>query len=165
MAMSPEEKRQRERERKARQRAEKREAAALEALPQIGPRSRAQRGTKGGTFGGTESGTAGHEDLDRLSNSAAAAEVIADLDVPKWARWRVALILQLASDLDAPMAIPQRAGLAARYEANLEALIAACKPRERDELDELRRSFYRGGVDGIDDDPEAPQRRTVRNKA
>ena len=161
MAMSPEEKRQRERERKARQRAEKREAAALEALPQIGPRSRAQRGTSGGT----ESGTAGHEDLDRLSNSAAAAEVIADLDVPKSARWRVALILQLASDLDAPMAIPQRAGLAARYEANLEALIAACKPRERDELDELRRSFYRGGVDGIDDDPEASQRRAVRKKA
>lgn len=157
MAMSPEEKRKRERERKARQRAAKRDAAVLEALPQIGPRSRSQRGTEGGT--------SERDELDELSNLAAAKDVVRGLTVPASAKWRVALILQLAADLDAPLAIPQRAGLAARYAENLDALIAACKPRERDELDELRRKFYSGGVGAIDNDPEAPQRRTVRKKA
>ena len=161
MAMSPEEKRERDRARKARQRAAKRDAAVLEALPQIGPGSRAKRGTSGGTQGGTPD----RDDLDDLSNLGAAKDVIRGLDVPASARWRLALILQLAQDLDAPLAIPQRAGLAARYEANLEALIADCKPRERDELDELRRSFYQGRTSGLDDDPEAPQRRAVRKKA
>lgn len=157
MAMTPEEKRKRERERKARQRAAKREAAVLEALPQIGPRTRAQHGTDGGT--------PARDELDDLSNLSAAKEVIRGLTVPTASRWRIALILSLAADLDAPLAIPQRAGLAARYAENLDALVAACKPRERDELDELRRKFYSGGVGAIDDDPEAPQRRTVRKKA
>ena len=52
--------------------------------------------------------------------------------------------------------------LAGRYTENIDALIAPAKPRERDEL---RRAFYGGGTDDIDDDPEAPKQRTVRKKA
>lgn len=157
MPLSDEERRKRERERKARQRAQKREAPKLEALPQIGPGS--------GTQGGTSDGTGDRPEHPDLSNAAAAREVIAALDVPASARWRVALVLRLAVDLDEPGAIPQRAGLAARYSEQLEALVAAAKPRERDALDDLRFKFYTGSVDDIDDDPEATQPRQTRRKA
>lgn len=161
MPLSDEERRKRERERKARQRAQKREAPKLEALPQIGPGS----GTQGGTQGGTSGGAGDRPEHPDLSNAAAAREVIAALDVPASARWRVALVLRLAVDLDEPGAIPQRAGLAARYSEQLEALVAAAKPRERDALDDLRFKFYTGSVDDIDDDPEATQPRQARRKA
>ena len=151
MPMSEDEKRAKNRERQARFRAAKREAASLSALPQIGLGSR-QRG-----------GTSADDSADDLSNVAAAREMIGDLTIPASAKWRVALVLRLAADLDSPLAIPQRAGLAARYAENLEALVAAAKPRERDELDELRRAFYRGGVGAIDDDPEG--KRTTRKNA
>lgn len=157
MAMTPEERRKRDRERKARQRAAAQAKPKLEALPKIGPGSAADGGTHGGTTGGTSE--------FEVSNLDAAREVLAELTVPASLRWRAALILQLARDLDSPLAIPQRSGLAARYTENIDALIAAAKPRERDELDELRRAFYGGGTDGIDDDPEAPKQRTVRKKA
>lgn len=160
MAMTPEEKRQRERERKRRQRAAARERPKLAALPQIGPGAEGDGGTQGGTRGGTGAPT---DDFD-ISNADAARAVLRGLTIPESAKWRAALVLQLARDLDAPMAIPQRAGLAARYTENLDALIAAARPRERDELDELRRAFYSGGTSGIDDDPEAPKRAT-RKKA
>lgn len=160
MAMTPEEKRQRERERKRRQRAAAREKPKLSALPQIGPAGKTDSGTQGGTRGGTD---APADDFD-ISNTDAARAVLRGLTIPESAKWRAALVLQLARDLDAPMAIPQRAGLAARYTENLDALIAAARPRERDELDELRRAFYSGGTSGIDDDPEAPKR-TARKKA
>ncbi len=153
MPMTPEEKRRRERERKARYRAQQRAKPRLEALPQIGRASGVPSGTEGGT------------QPDEITNLSAAREVIESIEVPKVQRFRVALILQLARDLDTPQAIPQRASLAARYTENIDALIAAAKPRERDELDELRRAFYSGGVSGIDDDPEASQRRAVRKKA
>lgn len=157
MPMTPEEKRKRDRERKARQRAANREKPKLEALPQIGPGPDAGRGTERGTQGGTSA--------DAIpSNFDAAREVVAELEVPARERWRVALVLRLAADLDAPLAIPQRSGLAAKYEASLEALIAAAKPRERDELDELRRRFYTGRTDAVDDDPEA-RKRPARKKA
>jgi hypothetical protein len=158
MAMTPEDRRRRDRERKRRQRAENQAKPKLEALPQIGPASRGD----GGTQGGTSSDVA-----DVPTNLSAALDLIAELDVKTAAgRYRVALILQLARDLDEPSAIPQRASLSARYTENVDALLAIAKPRERDDLDELRRAFYTGSVDGIDDDPEAPtQRRTVRKKA
>lgn len=159
--MTPEEKRKRDRERKRRQRQAASEKPRLEALPKIGPSFDAD----GGTQGGTEGGTSADAFADMLSNLAAARMVIADLEVPPSARWRIALVLRLAADLDQPGAIPQRAGLAARYTENLEALVSAAKPRERDELDDLRRRFYTGSVDGIDDDPEAPVKRAVRKKA
>lgn len=153
MPMTPEERRKRDRERKARQRAANREKPKLEALPQIGPEPGAGRGTERGTS------------ADAIpSNLEAAREVVAELEVPARDRWRVALVLRLAADLDAPLAIPQRSGLAAKYEASLEALIAAAKPRERDELDELRRRFYTGRTDDVDNDPEA-RKRPARKKA
>lgn len=157
MAMTPEERRKRDRERKRRQRAANPGKPKLEALPQIGPAGRAD--------GGTDSGTSA--DASALpTNLSAARDLIAELNVTTAAaRYRVALILQLARDLDEPTAIPQRASLSARYTENVDALLAIAKPKERDELDELRRSFYTGSVDGIDDDPEAPQRRPVRKKA
>jgi len=157
MPMSEDEKRAKNRERQARFRAAKREAATLEALPQIGPGTRSKRGAS------DEAQDRGG--IDDLSNLSAARDAIDSLTVPPSAKWRVALVLRLARDLDSPSAIPQRAGLAARYAENLEALVAAAKPRERDELDDLRRKFYRGGVGAIDDDPEAPRRRPARKKA
>ncbi|WP_156759998.1 hypothetical protein [Microbacterium karelineae] len=158
MAMTPEEKRKRDRERKARYRAVKREKAQLEALPQIGPDTTSKRGTDRGTSAGT------NDDNVALTNEQAARAVIADLEIPATAAWRAALVMQLARDLDVPGAIPQRAGLAQRYAENLEALIAAAKPREKDELDDMRRAFYTGRTSGIDDDPEARGRKT-RKKA
>lgn len=149
MAMTPEEKRAKNRERQARYRARQREQLKLEALPRIGPGARDGRVT----------GDAPERTVATSSNEVAALAVIESLEVPATAVWRTALVLQLARDLDVPGAIPQRAGLAQRYAENLEALIAAAKPVERDALDEMRRSFYRGEVAGIDDDPEAKGRR------
>jgi hypothetical protein len=153
MVMSPEERRKRERERKARYRAEQREKSQLEALPRIGPGGRDGGGTAGGT-----SGSAG------MSNEAAASEFLKGLTVPASAKPRAALLLTLARDLDSG-AVAQRSAIAQRYDETMEKLLAAAKPVERDELDELRRDFYRGGVGGIDDDPEASQRRPARKKA
>lgn len=150
MAMTPEEKRAKNRERQARYRARQREQLKLEALPRIGPGARDGRVT---------GDAPGMRTVATSSNEAAASAVIESLEVPATAVWRTALVLQLARDLDVPGAIPQRAGLAQRYAENLEALIAAAKPVERDALDEMRRSFYRGEVAGIDDDPEAKGRR------
>lgn len=155
VAMTPEERRQRDRERQARHRAAKLAKPKLEALPQIGPGGHAARVTLGVTSGVT--------DADALSNEAAAVEFLAGLKVPVSAKPRAALLLTLARDLDSN-AIAQRSALAQRYDETMEKLVAAAKPVERDELDEMRRSFYSGGIDGIDDDPEAPQR-TVRKKA
>lgn len=155
MAMTPEERRARERERKARQRASAKERAELEALPRIGPAGRDTSGTSGGTDGGTASA--------RVSNEAAAIAFIESLTVPPSAAPRVALLLTLARDLDST-AIAQRSAIAQRYDETMDKLITAAKPKERDELDELRRAFYSGGVGAIDDDPEAPQR-PVRKKA
>lgn len=160
MAMTPEEKRKRERERKAKQRQAAREKAQLEALPRIGPAGRNPGGTSGGTEDGTPSGTP----APRLSNEAAALAFVAALAVPPSAQPRVALLVTLARDLDSD-AIAQRSAIAQRYEETMDRLIAAAKPIERDELDELRRSFYTGSVDDIDDDPEASQRRPARKKA
>jgi hypothetical protein len=161
MPLSDEERRKRERERKARQRAQKRAAPKLEALPQIGPGS----GTSGGTQGGTPEGTGAESEHPDLTIVSAAREVIASLEVPASARWRIPLVLRLALDLDSPGAVPQRASLADRYAVQLEALVAAAKPRERDALDDLRFKFYTGSVDDIDDDPEATQPRQTRRKA
>ncbi|QLD10903.1 hypothetical protein [Microbacterium oleivorans] len=160
MAMTPEDKRKRDRERKARQRQAAKEKSQLEAIPRIGPAGRDAGGTSGGTPGGTDSGTAS----PRLSNEAAALAFVESLAVPPSSQPRVALLLTLARDLDST-AIAQRSAIAQRYEETIDKLIAAAKPIERDELDELRRSFYTGDVDDIDDDPEAPQRRAVRKKA
>ncbi|WP_424448855.1 hypothetical protein [Microbacterium arborescens] len=157
MAMTPEERRQKERERKARQRAEKRKAAELEALPRIGPGGRDTPGTENGTDGGTD-------EHPLISNELAARAFVEALQVPPSAMPRVALLYTLARDLDSG-AVAQRSAIAQRYDETMEKLIAAAKPRERDELDEMRLKFYTGGVDGIDDDPEAPQRRSVRKKA
>ena len=140
MVMSVDEKRRKERERKARQRAANREKEPVEALPRIGPSGRSEGGTSGGT-------------VSVPSNEAAALAFVESLSVPDSAKPRVALFLTLARDLDSD-AIAQRSALAQRYEEAMDRLVAACKPRERDELDELRRSFYSGGVDGLDDDPE-----------
>lgn len=156
MAMTPDEKRRRERERKAKQRQAAKEKAQLEALPRIGPAGRDANGTSGGTDAGTPP--------PRLSNEAAALAFVAALAVPPSAQPHVALLVTLARDLDSD-AIAQRSAIAQRYEETMDRLIAAAKPIERDELDELRRSFYTGSVDDIDDDPEAPQRRPVRKKA
>jgi len=161
MPMSDEERRRKERERKARQRAANRAKPKLEALPAIGPTADSDGGTQGGTPGGTGDGTP--DDLT-ASNYAAAKALVGSLDVPSTAQWRVPLVLRLARDLDAPSAIPQRSGLAAKYEASLEALIAAAKPREADPLDEMRRRFYSGRTDAVDDDPEA-RKRSARRKA
>jgi len=144
MVMSVEEKRRKERERKARQRAALREKERLEALPRIGPSGRSDSGTDDGTAPA----------VSVPSNEAAALALIESLTIPDSAKPRVALLVTLARDLDAD-AIAQRSAIAQRYEEAIERLVAACKPRERDELDELRRSFYSGSVDGIDDDPEA----------
>jgi hypothetical protein len=151
MAMTPEEKRKWERERKARQRAAQRERAQLEALPRIGAGGRDGGGTAGAAPG-------------VVSNESAALAFVESLAVPASAKPRVALLLTLARDLDSG-AVAQRSAIAQRYEETMERLIAAARPVERDELDELRRSFYSGRVDGIDDDPEAATRRTVRKKA
>lgn len=153
MALTPEERRARERERKARYRAEKREREQLSALPRIGPGGRDSGGTGGGTDRPPE-----------MSNEAAAKEFLEGLKVPASSKPRAALLMTLARDLDSG-AIAQRSALAQRYDETMDRLIAAAKPRERDELDEMRRAFYRGGVDAIDDDPEAPKRRPVRKKA
>lgn len=146
MPLSVEEKRKRERERKARQRAAQRGKRALEALPQIGPGARGE--------GGTSDGTA----VRPVSNALAAQEFLDSLTVPPTSKPRAALLLTLARDLDSD-AIAQRSAIAQRYQETMDLLIAAAKPRERDELDELRRSFYTGSVDDIDDDPEASHRK------
>ncbi len=152
MAMTPEEKRERDRLRKRRQRAALKEDRQLEALPRIG--------RAGTSSSGTESGTSAD---GVVSNFDAAKALVGELDVKTAAgKYRVALILQLARDLDEPSAIPQRASLSARYTENVDALLAIAKPKEVDELDSLRRKFYTGGVDDIDDDPEAPKRSTRR---
>lgn len=153
MAMTPEERRAKERERKARQRAEKRKAAELEALPRIGPGGRDTAGTENGT-----------DEHPLISNELAARAFVEALQVPPSAMPRVALLYTLARDLDSG-AVAQRSAIAQRYDETMEKLIAAAKPRERDELDEMRLKFYTGGVDDIDDDPEAAQRRPVRKKA
>ncbi|WP_269320227.1 MULTISPECIES: hypothetical protein [unclassified Microbacterium] len=44
-------------------------------------------------------------------------------------------------------------------------MLAATKPKERDELDEMRRKFYQGETGCIDDDPEARGRPSRRKKA
>ena len=152
MALSVEEKRARERERKARYRARQRDAAQLESLPRIGPGGRDGGGTGGGTEG------------QRLSNVAAARVFLDGLTIPASSQPRAALLLTLAADLDSG-AVAQRSSIAQRYDETIEKLVAAAKPVERDELDELRREFYTGGVGGIDDDPEASQRRGGRKKA
>ncbi|KQT75392.1 hypothetical protein ASG45_02515 [Microbacterium sp. Leaf436] len=94
----------------------------------------------------------------------AALAFVESLAVPPSAQPHIALLVTLARDLDSD-AIAQRSAIAQRYEETMDRLVAASKPIERDELDELRRSFYTGGVDDIDDDPEAPQRRPARKKA
>lgn len=156
MPMSPEERRRRERERKARYRAEQREKSTLQALPRIGAGGR----DGGGTGDGDGSGTPRPE----WSNEKAALDLIEMLKVPDSQKPRVALLLTFARDLDSPGAIAQRSSIAARYDETLDKLIAAAKPRERNELDEMRRKFYSGGVDAIADDPEAKPRAT-RKKA
>ncbi|TDL43842.1 hypothetical protein [Microbacterium oleivorans] len=160
MAMSDEERRAKERERKARQRAEKKRQAELSALPRIGPTGRDKPGTQDGTPDGTDGGTS----APLLSNEAAAVAFVQALDVPASAQPRVALLYTLARDLDSG-AVAQRSAIAQRYDEVMDKLIAAAKPREHDELDDMRRRFYTGSVDDIDDDPEAPQRRPVRKKA
>jgi hypothetical protein len=157
MAMSDEERRRRARERKAAYRQAQREKAQLEALPRIGPTGRDGGGTGGGTSGGTSEPPA-------MSNEAAAVAFLDGLTVPASSAPRAALLITLARDLDSG-AVAQRSAIAQRYDETIEKLIAAAKPVERDELDEMRREFYRGGVGGIDDDPEASQRRPVRKKA
>lgn len=168
MPMTPEEKRKRERERKRRQRMNAKGSATLEALPQIGPASSRRRGTEGGTQGGTSGGTgdaSAPPPPTGPTNLSAAEELVAELNIATAAaRYRVALILQLARDLDEPSAIPQRSSLAAKYTENVDALLAIAKPKERDELDEMRRMFYQGETGGIDDDPEA-RGRPARKKA
>ncbi|AQY02048.1 hypothetical protein [Microbacterium foliorum] len=168
MPMTPEEKRKRERERKRRQRMNAKGSATLEALPQIGPASGRRRGTEGGTQGGTSGGTgdaSAPPPPTGPTNLSAAEELVAELNIATAAaRYRVALILQLARDLDEPSAIPQRSSLAAKYTENVDALLAIAKPKERDELDEMRRMFYQGETGGIDDDPEA-RGRPARKKA
>lgn len=164
MPMTPEEKRKRDRERKRRQRSNAKGSATLEALPQIGPDSSRRRGTQGGTPGGTGDASAPPPPAGP-TNLSAAEELVAELNISTAAaRYRVALILQLARDLDEPSAIPQRSSLAAKYTENVDALLAIAKPKERDELDEMRRMFYQGETGGIDDDPEA-RGRTSRKKA
>jgi len=168
MPMTPEEKRKRERERKRRQRMNAKGSTTLEALPQIGPASSRRRGTEGGTQGGTSGGTgdaSAPPPPTGPTNLSAAEELVAELNIATAAaRYRVALILQLARDLDEPSAIPQRSSLAAKYTENVDALLAIAKPKERDELDEMRRMFYQGETGGIDDDPEA-RGRPARKKA
>lgn len=164
MPMTPEEKRKRDRERKRRQRMNAKGAATLEALPQIGPASTRRRGTDGGTQGGTADASAPRPP-DGPTNLSAAQDLVGELEITSAAaRYRVALILQLARDLDEPSAIPQRSSLAAKYTENVDALLAIAKPKERDELDEMRRLFYQGETGGIDDDPEA-RSRPARKKA
>lgn len=149
MAMTPDEKRRMERERKARYRARQRDAARAELLPRIGPGGRDAGGTVDGVRG---------------SNVAAARAFLEGLTVPASSEPRAALLLTLAADLDSD-AVPQRSAIAQRYDETLEKLVAAAKPVERDELDELRRQFYTGGVGGVDGDPESGRRRAVRGKA
>lgn len=149
MPMSDEERRAKNRERQARFRAAQREKSKLEALPRIGP-------------GGRDGGGAPHE--PSMANEIAAKEFLDMLAVPASEKPRAALLLTLARDLDSG-AVAQRSAIAQRYDEVMEKLVAAARPRERDELDELRRSFYTGSVDGIDDDPEATGRRAVRKKA
>lgn len=150
MAMSPEERRRKNRERQARFRAAQREKDASGDLPRIGP---------GGRDAGVTDGA-----LQVPSNLAAAHEFIGMLEVPPSAMPHAALLLTLARDLDSD-AVAQRSSLTQRYQETMSVLIAAAKPRERDELDELRRDFYLGGVGGIDDDPEASERRANRKQA
>lgn len=139
MPLTPDERRRRERERKARYRKAQAAKTDIEALPRIGPGGRDDDGTDG---------------PPPLSNYAAAKDFLDALTVPAHAKPRAALLLTLARDLDSD-AIAQRSALAQRYDEVMEKLVAAAKPKERDELDELRRSFYSGGVSDIIDDPEA----------
>lgn len=157
MALTPEEKRQRDRERQARYRAEKRAKPKLEALPQIGPAS--------GDADVTPSVTDGATGVTPGSNFVALSELLAELTIPTTQKPRVALLLTLAQDLDAPGALPQRASISTKYDEQIDKLLAATKPKERDELDEMRRKFYQGETGGIDDDPEARGRPARRKKA
>jgi hypothetical protein len=157
VALTPEEKRQRDRERQARYRAERRAKPKLAALPQIGPASGADDVTPGVTAGvtGVTPGT----------NVAALTEMLAELTITTAQKPRVALLLTLAHDLDAPGALPQRASISTKYDEQIDKLLAATKPKERDELDEMRMRFYQGETGGIDDDPEARGRPSRRKKA
>lgn len=154
MAMTPEEKRAKNRERQARFRAAQREKVKPATLPRIGPTGRDDDAT-----------------TDRLrskwyskSIEAATADLLELLTIPPAVENLAFRLMKYARDLDSD-AISQRATIDRRYEELVEKLVAACKPRERDELDELRRSFYQGRTSGVDDDPEAPQRRTVNKKS
>lgn len=157
MAMTPEERRRKNRERQARFRAAQKEKQKLEALPRIGPTGRDESVT--------DEKPKSTSKWARISNEEAALEFLESLTVPPTARPLAVKLLTISRDLDSAFATPQRSALSQRHDEVLEALIAAAKPKERDELDELRRAFYEGGVDGIDDDPEASQRRPVRKKA
>lgn len=144
MAMTPEERRRRERERKRAQRAKAREKPHLEALPQIGAKSSPKGGTGRGTDGGTDDGTRDTAPGTSVYLSTKAA--VDAMDVPASAMPFVAVLLQLAVDLDSPGALPQRASLTQRYSELLDRIVAAAKPKEHDELDEMRRRFYTGGA-------------------
>lgn len=156
MALTPEEKRRRDRERQARYRAAKRDRGKLVALPSIGP--------AGGASGVTPHATGGDDPAPSTRNADALRELLAELTVPTSQKPRVALLETLAIDLDERGALPQRASISARYEEQIEKLLAATKPRERDELDELRQRFYQGEIGGIDDDPEE-RKRPAKRKA
>ncbi len=160
MAISDEERRKRDRERKARQRAAKRGAAPSPAIPRIGLAKAAEGGTESGTQGGTA-------DVPPLASSSTydeALEALDLLDIPPLTKPLVPPLLRLAQDLDHPLNVPQRASLMTRYLELFDRIVAASKPVERDELDEMRRAFYRGEVpDGsigsADEVEEPPQRK------
>ena len=154
MAMTPEERRAKNRERQARFRAAQREKEKLEALPRIGP-----SGRDGGV---TDSASV--SPWAKISNEQAALDFLDELTVPATVRPLAVKLVKVARDLDSD-AIAQRSALSQRHDELIDAIVAACKPRERDELDDMRRKFYSGSVDAIDDDPEASGRRAVRKKA
>lgn len=157
MALTPEEKRKRDRERQARYRAAKQEKPTLTALPQIGPSAGADGVTPGVTGDGPP--------VTSTVNVDALNELLAELTIPTTQKPRVALLKTLARDLDTASALPQRASISAKYDEQVDKLIAATKPKERNELDEMRRKFYLGETGGIDDDPEARSRPARRKKA
>ncbi|WP_025158900.1 hypothetical protein [Leifsonia aquatica] len=153
MALSDEDRRKRDRERKRRQRAESKNAPKLVALPKP-PSDSADTD-------GLESGTSADTDLSKLTNYAAAVEVIGGLDVPVGSRALVALVLTLARDLDGFMNVPQRSSIATRYLEAMDRLRSEAAPVERDELNELRRSFYEGAVPDDADSDSKPKRRNA----
>lgn len=76
------------------------------------------------------------------------------LTVPAGHAHLVGAALALAEVLDDPSRAPQFASVAARLAETMAALVAIAKPKERDELDEMRRAFYTGNVLDIADSME-----------